>query len=708
MSESLPRVLMCEPKFFGVEYVINPWMEGHIGRVRPQVARRQWEQLHQHVSRVAQVELVEPAKGLPDMVFTANAGTVLEDAFIPAVFRVPQRAPEVPLFTDWFRGQGFRIQPLPDHEAYEGEGDGLFQPGAGGGVAPRLWGGYGVRSSLESHATLTRLLGAEVVSLRLIDERFYHLDTCFVPLPEGRVMYYPAAFDEWSLRTIEQLVPADRRLVVEDADAMLFACNAVRLGRTLIMNHAGPTMRRRLGEWGYEVITTPLDEFMLAGGAAKCLCLLLQQEVTPAPARKRKAITSPVRDTLLELQGHLLDTGLMNRVLDKVTDAGGGFRVESFSAGERHDQHSIARIRVAAPSAERLDMIVTELLPMGVRQMAKATDARLETVDKDGVAPDDFYSTTIYPTDVRVKGKWVRVTGQRMDVMIVVDEEGARCTLMRDLKRGEKVVCGVNGVRVHTPDARKSDGEFAFMSAGVSSERRVETAVDQLAWDMQRIRRRGGKIVVVAGPVVVHTGGVPHLSNLIRHGYVQVLLTGNALPAHDIEFNLYGTSLGVDLKRGVGVPHGHQHHLRAINKVRRAGSVAAAVEQGIITAGVMFECVKHGVEYVLAGSIRDDGPLPDTIMDLEKAQAAYARAIEGADMILMLSSMLHAIGTGNMTPAGVRLVCVDISPAVVTKLADRGSVESTGIVTDVGLLLNLLARRLCTEEAIPTDAEAME
>ncbi len=270
----------------------------------------------------------------------------------------------------------------------------------------------------------------------------------------------------------------------------------------------------------------------------------------------------------------------------------------------------------------------------------------------------------------------------------------ARCSLIRDLKAGDQVVCGVDGVRINRPMVQKREGEFSFMSAGVSTERRVELAVEQLAWEMKRIKARSGRIVFVAGPVVIHTGGGKYLSQIIRLGFVQAFLTGNALPTHDIELNLFGTSLGVDLARGVGVHGGHQHHLKAINLVRAAGSIQAAVEQGIVTGGVMYECVKNGVDYVLAGSIRDDGPLPDTLMDLYAAQAAYAQTIEDADMIVMLCSMLHAIGTGNMTPAGVRLVCVDISPDVVTKLADRGSMESTGIVTDVGLFLNLLARRL--------------
>lgn len=228
------------------------------------------------------------------------------------------------------------------------------------------------------------------------------------------------------------------------------------------------------------------------------------------------------------------------------------------------------------------------------------------------------------------------------------------------------------------------------MGAGVSSERRVELAVEQIAWEMERIRARGGKTVVVAGPIVIHTGGAGHLARLIRDGYVQALLGGNAIAVHDIEQALYGTSLGVDMQRGAPVRGGHRHHLRAINTIRGCGGIAAAVDQGVLTSGIFYECVRHDVPFALAGSIRDDGPLPETEMDLIAAQAEYARRLQGADMVLMLSSMLHSIGVGNMTPAGVKLVCVDINPAVVTKLADRGSLEAVGIVTDVGLFLSLL------------------
>jgi lysine-ketoglutarate reductase/saccharopine dehydrogenase-like protein (TIGR00300 family) len=284
-----------------------------------------------------------------------------------------------------------------------------------------------------------------------------------------------------------------------------------------------------------------------------------------------------------------------------------------------------------------------------------------------------------------------------MDAVLVVDavaEARVDCRLIRDLRRGELVVCGVEGVRTEGTHAPHGAETFGFMTADASSERRVELAVERIAWEMRRVRERGGKVVVVASPVVIHTGGGPHLARLVAHGHVQALLGGNGLAAHDIEQALFGTSLGVDLKRGLNVEGGHRNHLVAINLVRGHGSIAQAVAAGAVRSGVMYECVRHGVPFALAGSIRDDGPLPDTIVDLIAAQAAYAQLIAGADMILMLASMLHSIGVGNMTPAGVRLICVDISPAVVTKLADRGSVESTGIVTDVGLFLNLLAAAL--------------
>jgi lysine-ketoglutarate reductase/saccharopine dehydrogenase-like protein (TIGR00300 family) len=282
-----------------------------------------------------------------------------------------------------------------------------------------------------------------------------------------------------------------------------------------------------------------------------------------------------------------------------------------------------------------------------------------------------------------------------MDGVIVVNNGEAFVTLIRDLKLGDGVVTGSEGVRITRMVADgKYEEDFGFMESSVSSERRVELAVDRIAWDMTRIKSRAGKTVVVAGPVVVHTGGTTYLEWMAAEGYLSALLGGNAIAAHDIEQSMFGTSLGVDMRTGRAVEGGHRNHIAAINRIRAQGGIKQAVQNGALREGLFYRLIKEGIPFSLAGSIRDDGPLPETEMDLVKAQADYARLIKGADMILMLSSMLHSIGVGNMTPAGVKLVCVDINPAVVTKLADRGSLESVGIVTDVGLFLSLLVSRL--------------
>jgi lysine-ketoglutarate reductase/saccharopine dehydrogenase-like protein (TIGR00300 family) len=293
-----------------------------------------------------------------------------------------------------------------------------------------------------------------------------------------------------------------------------------------------------------------------------------------------------------------------------------------------------------------------------------------------------------------LNGRWTPVAQQRMDAVIVVDAAGARCRKLRDIRRDDHIVCGMAGVRVLPDVQSRTKPTFGFMSNEVSSERRVETAVARVAEQMREVRSRHGRIAFVAGPVMVHTGGTEYFCELIRLGYVDLLLSGNALAVHDIEFALSGTSLGIDLGSGHPVEHGHRNHMRAINAVCRAGGIAQAVSSGVLTTGVMHACHVHGVPYILAGSIRDDGPLPETIMDLVAAQDRYAEALADIEMVIMLSSMLHSIGVGNMLPSWVRVVCVDINPAVVTKLSDRGSTQTIGIVTDVGLFLRQLAEKL--------------
>jgi lysine-ketoglutarate reductase/saccharopine dehydrogenase-like protein (TIGR00300 family) len=691
MTDSI-RFLLCAPDHYDVDYVINPWMEGNVHKSSRDRAVEQWEKLYHVLKDNAIVDLVTPQKGWPDMVFTANAGLVLGNTFVLSRFYHKERQGEEPYFKEWFEKQGYTVYELPKDLPFEGAGDALLDR-----EGRWLWAGYGFRSELDSHPYLAKWLNIEVISLRLSDERFYHLDTCFCPLTGGYLLYYPPAFDSYSNKVIEMRVAPEKLIAIEEADAINFACNAVNINKIVVMNKVSDLLKKRLTKVGFEIVETPLTEFLKAGGAAKCLTLRVTE---PVMADRHETVM--VESRTIRMEGHLLDSGLISRALDLIVENGGSFQVLNFNLGEQRQSTSSADVKVSAPSHEIMEEIISLLIDLGaVPPPQEICDANLEPVIQDGVGPDDFYVSTIYPTEVRVNGQWVRVQNQRMDGALAITEtpEGitAKCKILRDLKVGEKVVVDVVGIRtIRKAESReqRNSQEFSFMSGSVSSERRVELVVEQVAWELRQIRDRGGKVVVTAGPVVIHTGGSEHLTHLIREGYVQALLGGNAIAVHDMEQSTMGTSLGVDMKRGIAVRGGHRHHLKVINSVRRYGSIAKAVEAGFVTSGVMYECVKNNIPFSLAGSIRDDGPLPDTQMDLVKAQEEYAELLQGADMILMLSSMLHSIGVGNMTPAGVKMVCVDINPAVVTKLSDRGSIESTGVVTDVGLFLSLLVNQL--------------
>ena len=406
------------------------------------------------------------------------------------------------------------------------------------------------------------------------------------------------------------------------------------------------------------------------------------------------AVTDRERHSeVVEAEGHLIDSQLMNLIFDAVIKNGASFDVLRFDIGRTNDEPSALTMRVTSAEETSLKQVLEELVTLGCR-LAREDDAVLRHSDRDGCVPDDFYSTTNHRTLVRHGGRWIEVAGQRMDAVIVLEGDRAVCRKLRDIRAGDRVVCGVGGVRV-VPVFRERDRlGFAFMTTEISSERRVDVSVARIADMMRQARQAAGRIAVVAGPVAIHTGGSAHFIDLIRSGYVDLLLAGNALAVHDVEHALFGTSLGVDLETGKAIDGGHRHHMRAINVIRRCGGLRQAVEQGALRSGVMFECITRGVEFVLAGSIRDDGPLPDTLMDLVEAQDRYAAALRGVQVVLVLSTMLHGIGVGNMLPSSVRMVCVDINPAVVTKLADRGSGQTIGVVTDVGLFLHQLARKL--------------
>jgi lysine-ketoglutarate reductase/saccharopine dehydrogenase-like protein (TIGR00300 family) len=396
---------------------------------------------------------------------------------------------------------------------------------------------------------------------------------------------------------------------------------------------------------------------------------------------------------VVEAEGHLIDSQLLTLIFDAVIRNGASFDVLNFKIGRTNDEPSAIVMRVTSAEERALKELLEELVTLGCR-LARDEDAVVRTADREGCVPDDFYSTTNQRTQVRQLGRWIDVDDQRMDAVIVFERDRAACRKLRDVRAGDRIVCGVEGIRV-VPEFRERDRlGFAFMTTEVSSERRVDVSVARIANMIRDAKRTGGRIAVVAGPVAIHTGGSAHFIDLIRRGYVDVVLAGNALAVHDVEHALFGTSLGLDLETGKSIEGGHRHHMRAINAIRRCGGLKQAVDAGVLTSGIMYECIKRGVDYVLAGSIRDDGPLPDTMMDLVAAQDRYAEALRSVKVVLVLSTMLHGIGVGNMVPAWVRMVCVDINPAVVTKLADRGSGQTIGVVTDVGLFLHQLATRL--------------
>lgn len=395
----------------------------------------------------------------------------------------------------------------------------------------------------------------------------------------------------------------------------------------------------------------------------------------------------------METQGHLIDSHIMEQIFDSVVEHHGHFEVEQFRIGKTNSDPSYLRLKVDTSDAESMRKILSQLLGLGC-SMVDSGDAELAGVERDCCAPEDFYSTTNYRTYVRLNQQWVEVRNQRMDALIVVSDDRAACRRLRDIRAGDRVVIGMRGIRV-VPESKERDRlAFAFMSNGISSERQVETAVKQTAALIKHAREQGQKVVAVAGPVVVHTGGANALASLVREGYINALLAGNALGVHDIEAALFGTSLGIRQSDGRPDEHGHRNHMSAINAIYHAGGVRGAVESGRLKSGVLFECVRSNVPFVLAGSLRDDGPLPDTLTDMNCAQDAYAAALEGAGLVLCLGSMLHSIAVGNMLPSWVKIVCVDINPAVATKVSDRGTGQAVGVVTDVGLFLDLLARNL--------------
>lgn len=398
----------------------------------------------------------------------------------------------------------------------------------------------------------------------------------------------------------------------------------------------------------------------------------------------------------VELSGHIIDSLLLPKVLDEITGLGGEYQSQEIRIGHNRNDPSYVRLTVTAPTPQCLETILTAIGQHGAVPV-QHHDCRLEPADMDGAFPEGFYATTNEPTEVRLSHSWIPVSLQEMDCGIAVDRQQrtARCVAMADVKKGDLIVIGRLGTRVF-PVGRDANQRhsFGFMNSTVSSEKPKNVTVREIAEQMRRAARGSGKILVVAGPAVVHTGSRELLSWLVREGYVNVLFAGNALATHDIEQAFFGTSLGISMEHGGSTEEGHEHHLRTINRIRRLGGIRQAVEQQVLTNGIMYECIRHNVPYVLAGSIRDDGPLPDVVTDSLVAQTKMRQLVPGVTFCLMIATTLHSIAVGNLLPAQVKTVCVDINPATVTKLADRGTFQTVGLVTDVEPFLRVLVREL--------------
>lgn len=394
----------------------------------------------------------------------------------------------------------------------------------------------------------------------------------------------------------------------------------------------------------------------------------------------------------VKLTGHIIDSLTLPRALDLIMDMGGDFQILKFEVGKRKKDTSLAKIKVSAESESLLGEILDELAEIGA-MVVEIREVNLEAASKDKTLPADFYSTTNHPTFIRFQNEWIPVENIEMDCMIVVDPETPKAIIkpIGRIEKGDLVVVGREGIKVMAPQRpRGKKGVFEFMGSDASSEKPLQTLIKSIAQEIREIKSRGGKIAVVGGPAIIHTGSGPVLAQMVKERLVDVIFAGNALATHDIESALYGTSLGMCVKTGEAVARGHRHHIYAINQINQAGSIKDAVEQDVLKKGVMYECVKNDVPFVLAGSIRDDGPLPDVITDIIEAQDEMRKYVQGVDMVIMIATMLHSIAVGNILPSQVKSICVDINPATVTKLGDRGSAQVLGIVTDVGAFLPML------------------
>lgn len=396
----------------------------------------------------------------------------------------------------------------------------------------------------------------------------------------------------------------------------------------------------------------------------------------------------------VEVRGHLIDSMILTKIFDVIMDLGGEFEVLEMQVGKKKKDQSYAKLQIQGKNQAQLDKILEQVYRVGATPTV-GKQVVLKAAPKDMVMPDNFYSTTNNTTQILLNGKWITVEGMMMDKCIVVKNGKARCTPIREVKKGDLIIIGETGVKIIPPERpREGSNVFEFMGSSSSSERPTQHIAKKVAQDIYRTKKEKGKIVLVGGPAIVHTGAADSVAELIKLGYVDGVLAGNALAVHDIEYATLGTSLGMNVHDGSLAVKGHRNHMDTINAVFKAGSIANMVKTKKLTRGIMYECVRKKIPFVLAGSIRDDGPLPDVITDVSIAQKKYKEILKDAKMVIMVSTMLHSIATGNMIPANVKVIVVDINQPTVTKLMDRGTWQALGIVTDVGAFLPLIAHEI--------------
>ncbi len=396
----------------------------------------------------------------------------------------------------------------------------------------------------------------------------------------------------------------------------------------------------------------------------------------------------------VEVSGHLIDSMILTKIFDKIMNRGGEFEILKLTVGKKKKDSSFAKLLVTGKNAKHLKEITDDIhregaIPHNEKQV------KLKKASKDMVLPDNFYSTTNNDTSIFHNNVWIQVESQMMDKCIVVKKNRAFCVPIRDVKKGDLIVVDDIGVKVVPPQRpRDSANIFAFMGSSSSSERPTQHIAKKVAEDIVQAKKKGGKIILVGGPAIIHTGAANSVAELIRGGYISGVLAGNALAVHDIEYATLGTSLGMYVHDATLAKRGYRNHMDAINAVFKAGSIPKMVQQKKLKSGIFYECVKNKVPFVLASSIRDDGPLPDVITDVAEAQREYKKILKDATIVIMISTMLHSIATGNMLPSNVKVIVVDISQPTVTKLMDRGTWQALGIVSDVGAFLPLVCQEI--------------